>query len=214
MRPNMTHTRANVRMNPTFSKPETTNSLQTRRNAMLNNYERHLIFSYLSNAVSHFRHYHTEAKELAEWVAENRDVLAINDVTEELGERRSYHAKGLPEQDWRLFTKALEETRSASRHVRGDRTTLRLRRLGKEMHLTRTDVSILEILLRYRTQPIIESPDRQRLRALERHEIFQRQECGVVVPPRCIGRHGSRPLCARCVTCKIGDSSRLRTTAT
>lgn len=124
---------------------------------MLNNYERHLIFSYLSNAASHFRHYHTEAKELAEWVAENRDVLAINDVTEELGERRSYHTKGLPEQDWRLFTKAFEETRSASRHVRGDRTTLRLRRLGKEMHLTRTDVSVLEILLRYRTQPIIES---------------------------------------------------------
>ena len=130
---------------------------QTRRHAMLNNYERHLIFSYLSNAASHFRHYHTEAKELAQWVAENRDVLAINDVTEELGERRLYHEKGLPEQDWRLFTKAIEETRSASRHVRGDRTALRLRRLGKEMHLTRTDVAVLESLLRYRTQPIIES---------------------------------------------------------
>ena len=124
---------------------------------MLNNYERHLIFSYLSNAASHFRHYHTEAKELAEWVAENRDVLVINDVTEELGERRLYHEKGLSEQDWRLFTKALEEIRSASRHVRGDRTALRLRRLGKEMHLTRTDVAVLESLLRYRTQPIIES---------------------------------------------------------
>jgi len=124
---------------------------------MLNNYERHLIVSYLSNAASHFRHYHTEAKELAQWVAENRDVLAINDVTEELGERRLYHEKGLPEQDWRLFTKAIEETRSASRHVRGDRTALRLRRLGKEMHLTRTDVAVLESLLRYRTQPIIES---------------------------------------------------------
>ena len=106
---------------------------QTRRHAMLNNYERHLIFSYLSNAASHFRHYHTEAKELAQWVAENRDVLAINNVTEELGERRLYHEKGLPEQDWRLFIKAIEETRSASRHVRGDRTALRLRRLGKEM---------------------------------------------------------------------------------
>lgn len=130
---------------------------QTRRHAMLNNYERHLIVSYLSNAASHFRHYHTEAKELAQWVAENRDVLAINDVTEELGERRLYHEKGLPEQDWRLFIKAIEETRSASRHVRGDRTALRLRRLGKEMHLTRTDVAVLESLLRYRTQPIIES---------------------------------------------------------
>lgn len=124
---------------------------------MLNNYERHLIVSYLSNAASHLRHYHTEAKELAEWVAENRDVLAINDVTEELGDRRLYHEKGLPEQDWRLLTKALEDKRSASRHVRGDRTALRLRRLGKEMHLTRTDVAVLEILLRYRTQPIIES---------------------------------------------------------
>lgn len=39
---------------------------QTRRNAMLNTYERHLIVSYLSNAASHLRHYHTEAKELAE----------------------------------------------------------------------------------------------------------------------------------------------------
>ena len=124
---------------------------------MLNNYERHLIVSYLSNAASHLRHYHTEAKELAEWVAENRDVLAINDVTEELGDRRLYHEKGLPEKDWRLLTKALEDKRSASRHVRGDRTALRLRRLGKEMHLTRTDVAVLESLLRYRTQPIIES---------------------------------------------------------
>lgn len=126
---------------------------------MLTPYEQYLTFSYLSNAAARIRHYNPEAKELAEWVAKHADSLALNALSENLdtGRMRTYLEKGLPEQDWRLLTKVLEEACSASRHVRRDRTALRLRRLGKEMHLTRTDVDVLEILLRYRTQPVIES---------------------------------------------------------
>lgn len=45
---------------------------------------------------------------------------------------------------------------AASRNARHDRIARRLRRLGKMTGLTRIDVEILELLLRYQTQPVIE----------------------------------------------------------
>ena len=51
---------------------------------------------------------------------------------------------------------ALEDERSTTK-ARCDRTGRRLRHLAKTTGLSRTDVGILELLLRYQTQPVIES---------------------------------------------------------
>ena len=61
---------------------------------MLNAYERQLIFSYLSNAASRF-HHTSQQEALAEWVAENSDILALNDENEALSKQREIRrAKG------------------------------------------------------------------------------------------------------------------------
>ena len=46
---------------------------------------------------------------------------------------------------------------SVARKARPDRTAQRLRRLARTTGLPRTDVDVLELVLRYQTQPVIES---------------------------------------------------------
>ena len=66
-------------------------------------------------------------------------------------------AEGKSARKWRRLQEALQSECSATKKARYDRTAQRLRRLGKTTGLTRTDADILELLLRYQTQPIIES---------------------------------------------------------
>ena len=58
---------------------------------------------------------------------------------------------------WRALGEALREEYSVARKARPDRTAQRLRRLASATGLTRTDVDVLELVLRYQTQPVIES---------------------------------------------------------
>ena len=58
---------------------------------------------------------------------------------------------------WSRVVEALRAMCSAARSVRGDRAAQRLRCLGTTVGLSRTDLAILELMLRYHTQPIIES---------------------------------------------------------
>ena len=60
-------------------------------------------------------------------------------------------------QQWSRLAEALRCKCSATKSVRGDRTTQRLRCLGRTAGLSRTDLAILELMLRYQTQPMIES---------------------------------------------------------
>ena len=63
---------------------------------MLSAYERQLILFYLSNTASRFHHAFPGKKEaLAEWVAENRDLLAFEDENEEPDEHQAggHHEK-------------------------------------------------------------------------------------------------------------------------
>ena len=58
---------------------------------------------------------------------------------------------------WGRLGEALRSKCAAARSVRSDRTAQRLRCLGRTMELNRTDVDILDLMLRYHTQPMIES---------------------------------------------------------
>ena len=58
---------------------------------------------------------------------------------------------------WSRLVEALRDMASAARSARSDGTAQRLRCLAKTMGLSRTDLAILELMLRYHTQPVIES---------------------------------------------------------
>ena len=58
---------------------------------------------------------------------------------------------------WRRLGEALLSKCAAAKSARRDRTAQRLRCLGRTMELNRTDVDILDLMLRYHTQPMIES---------------------------------------------------------
>ena len=127
---------------------------------MLNAYERQLILFYLSNAASRFHHASPEARELADWVFENYDLLALEDEDKKLGECRAsrYDEKEMSAREWQRLRKILENEYSAAcEGTREDATARRLRQLGREMDLALEDISVLEIMLRSHRQPIIES---------------------------------------------------------
>ena len=126
---------------------------------MLNTYERQLILFYLSNAASRFHHASSEARDLADWVFENHDLLALEGESRAPGERRpsKRHREEFPAREWNHLRKTLENEYSAAcKGTREDCTARRIRQLGREMDLAPEDVAILEIMLRNHTQPIIE----------------------------------------------------------
>ena len=127
---------------------------------MLTPYERHLIVSYLSNAHTRLRRDSEEGVELARWVAANADALGRAGGAGELGEQcQETDAEEVWQsvEGWQALRDVLKGARTAMGRVRGDRTARRLRRLACNMCLSRRDLAPLEILLRYRTQPLVES---------------------------------------------------------
>ena len=112
-------------------------------------YERHLIFSYLHNLVARVGDSRllqaTDREHLPEWILEHADLLQCDSL--------------LAGTDWSRahLKKSLRHLREQTRRARKDPTARHLRRLGKMADLSRLDLAILEALIRYQTQPIIES---------------------------------------------------------
>ena len=123
---------------------------------MLSARERQLVFRYLRNTASRIHHTSPEAEKLAEWVAENWD-LALTDNTEELEQYRPYKHEEMSAREWRDLRETLEGGHSACDGSPPDRTAARLQSLGRGLDLAAEDVAILELLLRYRAQPVLES---------------------------------------------------------
>ena len=123
---------------------------------MLSACERQLVFRYLRNAASRIHHTSPETEKLAEWVAENWD-LALTDNTEELEQYRPYKHEEMSAREWRDLRETLEGGHSACDGSPPDRTAARLQSLGRRLDLAADDVAILELLLRYRVQPVLES---------------------------------------------------------
>ena len=172
---------------------------------MLTAYERRLILHCLANAASRLHHRDPEAKGLVEWVTDDghRRVLGGGRRASRASGRRpralpanlGRKGSGLDDlldhqafkdleectdgptgKQWRRVAEALRSKCSAAKSVRSDRTAQRLRRLGRTTGLSRTDVAILELVLRYQTQPIIESmiDDVFELRSFRRHPFNTR----------------------------------------
>ena len=112
-------------------------------------YERHLIVSYLHNLVTRAGDSRllkaTDRECLPDWIREHADLLQCESLPADAHWSRS------------CLRKALRHLREQTRRARKDPTARYLRRLGKMADLSHLDLAILEALLRYKTQPIIES---------------------------------------------------------
>ena len=123
-------------------------------------YERHLIIFYLANAAGRFHHRDREAAALADWIA-NRDNRSAYDGRNRLYSRLVRRDTELDDpmsaRKLRSLKQALREECTSTKATRLDRTAQRLRCLGRITGLEPIDVHVLEVLLRYQTQPVIES---------------------------------------------------------
>ena len=117
--------------------------------------ERRRIVAWLANAAGQLRHDAPEAGDLAEWVAGHTGLLELEGLPTNPSARRD-HADGVLLTEWRRLRGVLADAVPPAPRSRGDRIEQRLRSLGRELGLGRTDLAILEILLRYRVQPLVE----------------------------------------------------------
>ena len=125
---------------------------------MLTAYEHRLLAFYLANAASRLSHRDPEATALAMWVTD-RDSLIARGRQSRRSRRRRREIDRDEELSARRFLDLGDALREecSNRKARPDLTARRLRRLGHSTGLSRTDLAILEALLRYRTRPVFES---------------------------------------------------------
>ena len=126
---------------------------------MLNAYEQRLMAFYLANAASALHHRDREASDLADWIADRENRVAFGGRKRPSLMRAGKRGRdeGMSGGRWHALGEALREEYSATRKARPDRTGQRLRRLARTTGLSRTDVDLLELVLHYQTQPVIES---------------------------------------------------------
>ena len=125
---------------------------------MLTAYMRRLILGYLTNIAARVRHRSPEGRELVKWVLNSADILNLPGYEENtLLQERARREGEIPADEWGRLLDVLATEYRALRRVRCDLTARRVRSLGRYMGLSRTDVALLEFVLRYETQPVIES---------------------------------------------------------
>ena len=125
---------------------------------MLTAYMRRLILGYLTNIAARVRHRSPEGRELVKWVLNSADILNLPGYGEYTLLQEHARSEGdIPADEWRRLLRILATECRASRRVRCDLTARRVRSLGRYMGLSRTDIALLEFVLRYETQPVIES---------------------------------------------------------
>ena len=129
---------------------------------MLTPYESRLGLEWLANAAGRIHHRRPEARELAEWVNDNVELLDAGLIDQDCGIDAAGLADAAPKgnrdkQAWRNFRAALREASDKTQAIKPDATALRLQRLARITGLDSADLQIVNLLLRYHTQPILES---------------------------------------------------------
>ena len=115
-------------------------------------YERRLTLSYLSNAFSHLRRRDQDAKGLLTWIRKHEDQLEFPYPLEAGGD-----GDGVKGHKFSRVLQALSDALAEARKARPDRTARRLRLLARATRLSRTDIAILELVLRYQAGALVES---------------------------------------------------------
>ena len=130
---------------------------------MLRAYQRDLVISYVVNTVKRLDKRDPEAADLMSWVIENAALLKL-DTRQKAPPRRTRRDQasdaadsGLTEGSWEEFRETLCHEAQTTSKRRPDLTARRLRHLAEITGISPTDIRILEVLLLYETEPVVES---------------------------------------------------------
>ena len=123
---------------------------------MLTPHERRLALACLAHATARLSHRDKAAEELADWLADHRGPLRLDDVDADPPSRGGDLAAKSWRQRWQRLREAVAGAERAGR-ARADRTARRLAGLAKTARLSRTDVAILDLLLGCATKPLFDT---------------------------------------------------------
>ncbi len=120
---------------------------------MLTPYVRHLVFTYLGNALRRINPRQPQAVSVMEWITEN-----IGLIGDDLGVPAGAIGSDSPpsEKQWRRLRRRVTAECRTAKNVAPDLAARRMADLGGMISLSEDDIAILELLLRYETHPVIE----------------------------------------------------------
>ena len=119
-------------------------------------YETRLIFGWLANAVDRLSPTSHAREGVAEWLEEHAEALGVPFEPADDASTHSRRRWRGTSANWRNVRAAVRHGRNATAQVRRDRTAARLQRLAHVLGLSTTDVALVETMLRYDTQPVVE----------------------------------------------------------
>ena len=119
-------------------------------------YETRLIFGWLANAVDRLSPTSHAREGVAEWLEEHAEALGVPFEPADDAPTHSRRRWRGTSANWRNVRAAVRHGRNATAQVRRDRTAARLQRLAHVLGLSTTDVALVETMLRYDTQPVVE----------------------------------------------------------
>ena len=126
---------------------------------MLNTYERKLITTYLANMAAKLNHRDPEATGLVKWITDrdNRHLHGVKTIFPHIVSLARYLDDTPTKDHLHMIRKALQSECAALKTTKYDLAAKRLQNLAQTTSLSTTDIDILELLLRYATQPVIET---------------------------------------------------------
>ena len=119
-------------------------------------YEVRLIFWWLANAIDHLSKTSRDREAVAEWLEEHAQALGVPFEPMDDAATHSRRRWRGASANWRNVRAAVRHGREATARVRRDRTAARLHRLAGALGLSATDVALVEAMLCYDTQPVVE----------------------------------------------------------
>ena len=125
---------------------------------MLSTYERKLITTYLANMATKINHRDPEAVGLIKWITDrdNRHLHGVKSIFPHTVSIARYLDDTPTKDQLSMVRQALQGECAALKTTENDLAAKRLQNLAQATCLSSTDVNILELLLRYSTQPVIE----------------------------------------------------------
>ena len=124
--------------------------------SMPNSHERRLALRYLATMLGRLNRKRAQAASLVEWVADNAAPFATGARSVERIATAASKAMD-SSANWRALQSVVDKTRRAASDATPDLMGRRLCRLADAVGLSPLDIDLLEVLLRYATQPVIES---------------------------------------------------------
>ena len=120
---------------------------------MLTTYQRRLTLSYAANVRRRLGRKHADATDFVEWLVDHADLLGLDAALDAISSTEREPSVA----DWRRLARAIDDALALKRAARRDALARRLDQLANTVRLSPLDVAILEALLLYEMEPVVES---------------------------------------------------------